>query len=686
MRFFEKLFGKKKAVAKQNAQGMPPASADKKPYIAPGAVTKEDLGLRTVISAPESFQLERSFSDSQLNALRMGHKGGMDDKWSWFMEDDTLFICRSWTANTFCYRIDLSLNDHRHSVAVITPMKPNPEEEKAFLEELLNSGIGPENPAPEEKNEPSRTEKAGEGGEKDGKQPPAATRADWNITGMPEKNSTFLLKRTFSEAEIAALRRGNIPKAMEDKWFWFMEGDTLYAHRSWTGICVYRIDFSFADGLHKVTVNQDPEQVGITSEEEDRRVLSRLLDWWSQTEYDHYGEWITETADMLKQAGQIPKDAADYRREGIALEEQEKYEEAFLKYEEAAKREDIPSMLLIAGLYLTGKLRPASSSNLSDLLLQGGPVFPWSLHSEKRPDYKSGLEWLLKAADLGDGPACETAGSMLCSGIGCRPDTEKGIAYLEKAVENGQASAWKSICLYRPDGKQLTDDAYEECLAEFISAVDAGDDQAYALYATLKSGSPKQLARLGHVLIAAQNVQKKGYEPFSYAKTASGIPLLPVASRRRAWRTFLRFNLDAWTEEHPLIVVSADILDVRYPSGLLSALHHARIVGTATYRSPEFGWLHEEKTGFLIRLGEEDALEENALKKVVDHFVLREEEYQGGSIPFLVEDGEKEYSLEVAGIRDGNVEVLWRYTVGGPDEISTPFEPELMQMDMKEEA
>ena len=144
--------------------------------------------------------------------------------------------------------------------------------------------------------------------QKDRNQGAIATRTDWKTADMPEKNSTFILNREFTEEQIAALRKGNIPKQMEDKWFWFMEGDTLYAHRSWTGICVYRIDFSFKDNQHKITVNQDPGQVGSTDEEEARRVLNNLLNWWSRTEFDHYGEWLSETVDMLKQAGRIPKD------------------------------------------------------------------------------------------------------------------------------------------------------------------------------------------------------------------------------------------------------------------------------------------------------------------------------------------------------------------------------------------
>ena len=73
------------------------------------------------------------------------------------------------------------------------------------------------------------------------------------------------------------LRRGNIPQAMEDKWFWYMEGSTLWAHRSWTGYCIYRIDMK-EDGRHAVTVNRDPEQYGCTSIEEDAATLNKLLD------------------------------------------------------------------------------------------------------------------------------------------------------------------------------------------------------------------------------------------------------------------------------------------------------------------------------------------------------------------------------------------------------------------------
>ena len=129
----------------------------------------------------------------------------------------------------------------------------------------------------------------------------AACHSDWKTLPMPERHETFVLVRSFSDEEMAALRRGNIPQSMEDKWFWYMEGSTLWAHRSWTGYCIYRIDF-LEDGHHTVTVNRDPEQYGCTSILEDIVSLNRLLDWWTRTPYDPYHAWLSETRDALEKA------------------------------------------------------------------------------------------------------------------------------------------------------------------------------------------------------------------------------------------------------------------------------------------------------------------------------------------------------------------------------------------------
>ena len=131
-----------------------------------------------------------------------------------------------------------------------------------------------------------------------------ARRTDWKTEPMPQQNETFVLRRSFSDEEMDVLRRGHIPQAMEDKWFWYMEGSVLWAHRSWTGHCIYRIDFN-EDNNHLVTVNRDPKQYRCTSIEEDTESLNKLLDWWTRVPYDHYNEWLSETYDMLKNAGKI---------------------------------------------------------------------------------------------------------------------------------------------------------------------------------------------------------------------------------------------------------------------------------------------------------------------------------------------------------------------------------------------
>ena len=126
-------------------------------------------------------------------------------------------------------------------------------------------------------------------------------RDDWKTKPLPKQHDTFILTRTFSNEEMNALRLGNVPRAMEDKWFWYMENATLWAHRSWTGYCIYQIDFK-EDNHHVVIVNRDPEQYACTSIEEDIESLNKLLDWWTQTPYDHYNEWLSETIDTLKKS------------------------------------------------------------------------------------------------------------------------------------------------------------------------------------------------------------------------------------------------------------------------------------------------------------------------------------------------------------------------------------------------
>ena len=127
------------------------------------------------------------------------------------------------------------------------------------------------------------------------------TKNDWKTCDMPAGHDTFVFKRPFSDKQMQTLRMGHIPQEMEDKWFWYMEGDRLFAHRSWSGFCIYIVEFS-SDGSHKVTVNRDPEQYSCTDVNEDIITLNRLFDWWTGEPYDYYNEWLSETVDAIKKA------------------------------------------------------------------------------------------------------------------------------------------------------------------------------------------------------------------------------------------------------------------------------------------------------------------------------------------------------------------------------------------------
>lgn len=131
-------------------------------------------------------------------------------------------------------------------------------------------------------------------------------RDDWKTNPMPRETSTFILRRPFSPLQMAVLRKGHIPLEMEDKWFWFMEGDTLFAHRSWTGNMIYRVDFKPNDE-HVVTVNRDPEQFACDDEAEIAQRLNDLLCVWSREPYDHYREWLREIAKALEKDGKKPE-------------------------------------------------------------------------------------------------------------------------------------------------------------------------------------------------------------------------------------------------------------------------------------------------------------------------------------------------------------------------------------------
>lgn len=86
---------------------------------------------------------------------------------------------------------------------------------------------------------------------------------DWETTPMPAQHAVLPLDFTLTAAEADRVRLGFIPMDQDDRWFAYFEENTLFLHRSWSGLCFYQVHFvPDGEGLRAThaEVNRDPEQ------------------------------------------------------------------------------------------------------------------------------------------------------------------------------------------------------------------------------------------------------------------------------------------------------------------------------------------------------------------------------------------------------------------------------------------
>ena len=367
-------------------------------------------------------------------------------------------------------------------------------------------------------------------------------------------------------------------------------------------------------------------------------------------------------------------------KKGRAAQEQKKLEEAYALYEQAAALGNADAMVAIGVLYMRHAFRPVKASNLLQMLAQGMPIFPWDVQKKLVPDTKAALSWYRKAADMGHVEGMRIAGTMLCEGEYIPPDLDAGLQYLDKAAAKGNNLARWMRCLYsKPERKNVPDKQYERWLADFQKAVDNGAVDRYQLYEWLKSGSDAQLARLGYVLTSARNIGKKDYDQFKYLHTESGVPLVPACAKRGNWMSFVRIDLNAFASRDTYLAFSSDIK----ADCILQRCHRLEKCGTALYRSPAFGWLKEEKEAVLLRIAPDKPLTGEELEAAVAQFLLIPEEYEPDNAAFFIENGEKEYSVEIAAICGDRVDVLFRYTIGGSDRVHEYFPSKLISLNLE---
>ena len=86
------------------------------------------------------------------------------------------------------------------------------------------------------------------------------TRNSWkfNPINMP---IPLEYNRVLSFNELKLLKRGLKPKVMEDKWFIFLEENTMHFARSWTRYCIFSIEIKILNNetvlLYKAIMESD---------------------------------------------------------------------------------------------------------------------------------------------------------------------------------------------------------------------------------------------------------------------------------------------------------------------------------------------------------------------------------------------------------------------------------------------
>jgi 8-oxo-dGTP pyrophosphatase MutT (NUDIX family) len=110
---------------------------------------------------------------------------------------------------------------------------------------------------------------------------PATCEEDWRTIPMPARRKRIDLNVRYDETAMARIRKGFLPKEMEDHWFAWFEDPFLHLHRSWTGFCIYEVKLIREGEIwvaRYALVNQDPTQYACADDKKEVQTLLRGID------------------------------------------------------------------------------------------------------------------------------------------------------------------------------------------------------------------------------------------------------------------------------------------------------------------------------------------------------------------------------------------------------------------------
>jgi hypothetical protein len=99
---------------------------------------------------------------------------------------------------------------------------------------------------------------------------------------MPIETIRLNYSKDITAEQFENISCGLIPEEMEDKWFAYVEGHTLFLHRSWTGTCIFRVELRPVLGGYIVSsaeVNNDPEQHRPRHVDKEISLVNRLIEY-----------------------------------------------------------------------------------------------------------------------------------------------------------------------------------------------------------------------------------------------------------------------------------------------------------------------------------------------------------------------------------------------------------------------
>jgi ADP-ribose pyrophosphatase YjhB (NUDIX family) len=109
---------------------------------------------------------------------------------------------------------------------------------------------------------------------------PGTCKEDWKTVPMPNQRRKIRLDFHYDDAAFSRIQKGYLLAEMEDHWFAWFEEPLLHLHRSWTGFCIYQINFTQEKCEWRANwalVNCDPDQ-WTSKEANDLEMIEGLID------------------------------------------------------------------------------------------------------------------------------------------------------------------------------------------------------------------------------------------------------------------------------------------------------------------------------------------------------------------------------------------------------------------------